>query len=68
MLNVIVPAKHAELVAVWVEDQTIMTCEPGYLPSGEFHIAPHDDDSTFWEFVEELLDLLPSGTQIKISK
>lgn len=67
-MNVTVPAEHAELVESWAEEQTIMTCEPGYLPTGEFHIAPHSDDSTFWEFVEELLDILPFGVQVKISK
>lgn len=70
MLKVIVPVEHAEATEAFIEEQTIMTCESGFGFEGDLEINNYNDspDAEFWEFVEELLDFLPSGTQVKISK
>lgn len=70
MLKVIVPIEHAEATEAFIEEQTIMTCESGFGVEGDLVINNYNDspDGEFWHFVEELLNVLPVGVQVKISK
>lgn len=70
MLRVIVPIEYVAEAEAFIEEQTIMTCEDGVGLEGGLVISNYNDapDSEFWEFVDALLDALPFGAQVKISK